>query len=148
MQRSVPTVGLRWVDHRKPRGYTTRLIRPLPARMMSMATPPISRRSAPAMGVRSESSATRGALRTLGLGLLTFLGLLICLGRLTFLGAFFFMARPPLEPLWVGSTTSRPDAAAAAPKAGPSVGETLRCRRAACQWALGHLLLFYKNVTP
>jgi hypothetical protein len=58
------------------------------------------------------------------------------LGLLTFRGAFFFMARPPLEPLSVGSTASRPDAAAAAPKAGPSVGETLRCRRAACQWAL------------
>ena len=41
-----------------------------------------------------------------------------------------------MDPLAVGSTTSRPDAAAAAPKAGPSVGETLRCRRAACQWAL------------
>src|SRR6185369_12011466 len=63
----------------------------------SMVTPPISRRSEPAMGVRSESIATAGALRTRGL--LICRGLLTCLGLLTFLGAFFFMAPPPSEPL-------------------------------------------------
>src|SRR5262245_63232948 len=62
-------------------------MRPLPARTMSIVTPPTLRRSAPAMGVRSGSRAEGRALRRAGLGLVTFL---------PFLGAFFFfMAIPP-----------------------------------------------------